>query len=40
MEKNKKKKKSKKKKLEDEEIEEQGTHPYHEEYVKEKIIKQ
>ena len=33
------KKKKKKNKLEDLEIEEEGTHPYHEEYVKEKVIK-
>lgn len=34
-----KKLKKKKKKLEEQEIEEEGMHPYHEEYVKEGIVK-
>ncbi len=32
--------KKKKKKLEETYIEEEGTHPYHEEYVKEGIVKE
>lgn len=32
--------KKKKKRLEDQSIEEDGTHPYHEEYVKEGIVKE
>jgi len=31
--------KKKKKRLKEWEIEEEGTHPYHEEYTKEKVIK-
>lgn len=34
-----KKKKRKKKKLDELEIEEEGTHPYHEKYTKEGIVK-
>ena len=33
-------KKRKKKKLEEAEIEEEGTHPYHEEYVREGVVKE
>ncbi len=33
------KKKKKEKDLEDMEVEEEGTHPYHEEYTKEGVVK-